>query len=514
MSTTAVRKLSVIDSAFLFAETTECPMHVGSMTLVKLPDGYTGDFFEDLLQLFSQRIHLAKSLKYKLAPTPFDIDRPSWVEDEEFEIVRHVMRGTVPAPGDFETLQRLCGWMHAKPLNRARPLWEIYVFSGLPDNQAAIYSKMHHALIDGGAGAALTELLYDTSPNPPPRPAPPPTAGNAPAKRQDVRDVASSMMAAYAELWRMPLTRGADLKAFELPRSGGSDLASVMVDAAIHSVEWPLRVAASMPEILTSLSSALRNALKPDALEAIAALTAPSTPLNVTISSERSFAAVSLDMARVKAVAAKSGGKVNDVVLALSSGILRRYLNEIDALPNRTLTSFVPISAREAGNVELKNQVFGMVVPLATDCEDPKKRLEEIIAQATRSKELVNPFRALVPHLAEVPTFGTPMIFQLMATFFSRSNISDVVPPPINVVVSNIFFSKRPFYIAGAELTHVFPMSIVVHGQALNITVHGYRDSLDFGLMAGANVLPHVEYLGSMLQPELEALEVAYGIAA
>jgi diacylglycerol O-acyltransferase / wax synthase len=513
MSTTSVRKLSVIDSAFLFAETTECPMHVGSMTIVKLPEGYTGDFFEDLLKLFSERIHLAKSLKYKLAPAPFDIDRPSWVEDEDFEIVRHVMRGTVPAPADRDTLQRLCGWMHAKPLNRARPLWEIYVFDGLPNNEAAIYSKMHHALIDGGAGAALTELLYDVSPNPPPRP--PQTAHAASAvKRQEVRDIASSMMAAYAELWRMPLTRGADMKAFELPRTGGSDLASVIVDAAIHNIEWPLRVAANMPEILESLGSALTNALKPDALEALASLQAPSTALNVQISSERSFAGVSLSMARVKALAAKAGGKVNDVVLALSSGVLRRYLLEIDALPNRTLTSFVPISAREAGDVELKNQVFGMVVPLATDLADPKARMEAILAQANRSKELVNPFRPLVPHLAEVPTFGTPMIFQLMSTFMGRSQMADVIPPAINVVVSNVFFSKRPFYIAGAELTHVYPMSIVVHGQALNITVHGYRDELDFGLMAAGNVVPHVECIGDMLVDELVALEKAYGIAA
>jgi hypothetical protein len=514
MSTT-VRKLSVIDSAFLFAETPECPMHVGSMTIVKLPEDYTGDFFEGVIRLFGERIHLAKSLKYKLAPTPFDIDRPSWVEDEDFDIVRHVIRAAVPEPGDRETLQRLVSWLHSKPLNRARPLWEAYIFSSLPNGEAAIYTKMHHALIDGGAGAALTELLYDTSPNPPPRaPAPPPSQTHKTAQRQDVRDIASSMMAAYAELWRMPLQRGTDLKAFELPRSGGTDLASVMVDAAIHSVEWPLRLAANMPEILESLSAGLAAALKPDALEAMRSLSAPSTPLNVSISSERSFAAVSLSLARVKAVAAKAGGKVNDVVLAISSGMLRRYLLEIDALPNKTLTSFVPISARESGNTDMKNQVFGMVVPLATDIADPKERIERILADANRSKELANPFRPLVPHLAEVPTFGTPMIFQLMSTFFSRSNIVDIIPPQVNIVISNVFFSKKPFYIAGAELTHVYPMSIAVHGQALNVTVHGYRDNLDFGLIAGANVLPHVEHLGAMLPKELEDLETAFGISA
>jgi diacylglycerol O-acyltransferase len=512
---TSVRKLSVIDSAFLFAETPECPMHVGSMTIARLPDGYQGDFFEDLKRLFESKMHLAKSLRHKLSQVPFDIDRPSWVEDEDFDIDRHVFRAVVPSPGDIATLQRLVGWLHAKPLNRARPLWEIYVFDGLPDNQAAIYSKMHHAMIDGGAGAALTAILYETSPTPPPAAAaqPPPAAASAP-KRQDVRDIASSMIAAYTELLRMPLRSQGERREIELPRSGGSDLTSVMLDAAIHQVEWPLRLASNMPEIMQSLSTAVSNALKPETIKALDMLSAPSTPLNVTISSERSFAAVSVSLARAKAVAAKVDGKINDVVLALSSGLLRSFLLEIDALPERSLTAFMPMSAREQGNAELKNQVFATVVPLATNIADPKERLETIVAEAAKSKELANPFRPLIPHLAEFPTFGTPMILQLLSTFYSRSNLANSMPPAANVVVSNVFFGRKPFYVAGAELTHVYPMSIPVHGQALNITVHGYRDSLDFGLIAAANVLPHVERIANRLPEELEALERALGIAA
>jgi WS/DGAT/MGAT family acyltransferase len=513
---TSVRKLSVIDSAFLFAETTECPMHVGSMTIVQLPEGYDRDFYTDLRQLFVRKIHLAKSLRYKLAQTPFDIDRPSWIEDEDFDIDRHIFRASLPAPADRATLQRLVGWMHAKPLNRARPLWEIYVFDGLPGNEAAIYSKLHHALVDGAAGAALTEILYESSPTVPPEAngaAPPATAADAASKRHEVRDVGSSIFAAYVELLRAPYQRGNAAKTFELPRSGGSDLASVMLDAAIHSVEWPLRLAAGLPEIAESMSTAMANLLKPGALQALEALSAPSTPLNVAISSERSFAAVSVPLARAKAVAAKAGGKVNDVVLALSSGILRRFLIETEALPNKTLTAFVPISAREAGDAELKNQVFGMIVPLGTDVDDPKVRLETIVAQSTASKELANPFRALVPHLAEIPTFGSPMILQLLATFYSRSNVANIVPPQVNVVVSNVFFSRKPFYVAGAELLHVYPVSIAVHGQALNITVQGYRENLDFGLIAGANVLPKVEHVAAMIPEELERLEQAFGIA-
>jgi WS/DGAT/MGAT family acyltransferase len=507
----SIRKLSLIDSAFLFAETVECPMHVGSVTILKLPEGYDGDFYEDVKRRFASRLHVAKSLRYKLAPAPFDIDRPSWVEDEQFDIDRHVYRAAIPAPADRETLLRVSGWMHAKPLNRARPLWEIYVYDNLPGGEAAIYTKIHHALIDGGAGAALTEILYDASPTTEVAEPPPAPEGNS--ERHGVRDFGVSLVAAYAELMRAPGSRRNRL-AFELPRSGGSDLASVLLDAAIHQIEWPLRLAGSAPDIANALSTALGNALKPGAANGLSSFAAPSTPLNVTVSSERSFAGISLPMGRVKAVGAKAGGKVNDVVLALSAAILRRFLLELDALPRATLTSFVPISAREAGDAELKNQVFGMVVPLATDIADPKLRLEKIVAESQRAKELANPFRALVPHIAEIPTFGMPMLLQLLSTFYSRSNLANVIPPQFNAVVSNVFISKRPFYIAGAELMNIYPMSIVVHGQGLNITVQGYREHLDFGLIAGANVVPNVSHIAAMLPDALAELERAFGIEA
>ena len=161
-----IKKLSAMDASFLYMETPEVPMHVGSMAIFQLPENYRGDFFEDLKSMIGGRLHVAPMLTWKLAHTPFDIDRPHWIEDDQFDIDRHLFRGALPAPSDIPTLQRLVGWMHAKLLNRARPLWEMYVFEDLPDNQVAIYSKMHHACIDGGAGAAMAQLLYDATPTP------------------------------------------------------------------------------------------------------------------------------------------------------------------------------------------------------------------------------------------------------------------------------------------------------------------------------------------------------------
>jgi WS/DGAT/MGAT family acyltransferase len=507
----AIRKLSVLDAAFLFAETAECPMHVGSLTILKLPAGYAGDFFEDVKARFAGRVHLAPSLRHKLAPAPFEIDRPSWVEDESFDIDRHVIRAVVPKPGDRATLQRLVGWMHAMPLNRARPLWEVYVFDRLPDGEAAIYSKIHHAFIDGGAGAALTEIMYERSataaqdpPAPPPAPA---------VDRHELRDLGPDVIAAYADL--LGLRGGTRAHpAVNLPRIGRSDLGSVLVDAMIDQVEWQLRVAGSAADIARALAATLANALEPGVGNMLRQLSAPATPFNVTVSSERSFATVTLPLARVKALAGAAGGKVNDAVLALSAGMLRHYLLERDALPNASLTAAVPISARDPGNADLNTQAFGMIVPLATGIADPAARLAAIIAESQRAKGFAEPLRPLVPLLADIPTFGTPMALELLATFYSRSALADVVPPPFNVVVSNVFFSKKPFFIAGAELIHVYPMSIVVHGQGLNITVQGYRDGLDFGLVAAANVVPHLGRMAARLTVELDELERAVGVPA
>ena len=160
------RKLSSMDASFLYLETPEMPMHVGSMAIFRLPEDYKGDFFEDFKAMIASRLHVAPILKARLEKAPLDIDHPSWVEDDQFDIDRHIFRGSLPAPHDRATLERIVGWMHAKLLNRARPLWEFYVFEGMKDNEIGLYSKMHHACIDGGAGAALTNMIYDVTPVP------------------------------------------------------------------------------------------------------------------------------------------------------------------------------------------------------------------------------------------------------------------------------------------------------------------------------------------------------------
>ena len=198
------------------------------------------------------------------------------------------------------------------------------------------------------------------------------------------------------------------------------------------------------------------------------------------------------------------------MVLALSSGVVRRYLLAHGALPNKSLTAAVPISLREEGNTDSNNQVFGMICSIATNVEDPRTRLETIIAQSTKSKEMSHPLRALMPQVSNISMLGTPILSQVLALLYSRSNLSDVLPPAANITVSNVPGPRQTLYAAGAELLHIFPVSISTHGIALNITVQSYRDQLDFGFIAGANIIPHVEALSDMLPEEFAALEAAY----
>ena len=500
------RKLSAMDASFLYLETPEMPMHVGSMAIFRLPEGYEGDFFEDFKAMIASRLHIAPILKSRLEKAPLDIDHPSWVEDDQFDIDRHIFRASLPAPRDRATLERIVGWMHAKLLNRARPLWEFYVFEGMKDNEIGLYSKMHHACIDGGAGAALTNMIYDLTPVP--REIEPPTER---AKvGQEPRDIAANLIDSYQQLWRQPFDASAAAKGIELPRSGKSDLGSILFDNAMFQIENAVKFAGNVPTLLKSVSEVVGKIADPKSRDSIIGMMSPPTLLNKQISSERSFAGVSIPLSRAKAVAKAAGGKLNDVVLAISSGVVRRYLLERGALPSKSMTAAVPISLREEGNTDSNNQVFGMICSIATNVEDPKTRLETIIAQSTKSKEISHPLRALMPQVSNVSMLGAPIMVQILALLYSRSSLSDVLPPTANITVSNVPGPRQTLYAAGAELLHIFPVSISTHGLALNITVQSYRDQLDFGFISGANIIPHVEVLCNMVPEEFAALEAAF----
>src|SRR5712664_2295791 len=450
------KKLSSMDASFLYLETPEMPRHVGSMAIFRLPDDYKGDFFEDFKAMIASRLHVAPILKARLEKAPLDIDHPSWVEDDQFDIDRHIFRASLPAPRDRATLERIVGWMHAKLLNRARPLWEFYVFEGMQDNEIGLYSKMHHACIDGGAGAALTNMIYDVTPVP--RKVDPPTAKTTVG--QEPRDIAANLIDSYQQLWRQPFDASTSAKGIELPRTGKSDLGSILFDNAMFQIENAVKFAGNLPTMLKSVSEVVGKISDPKSRDSLASMVSPSTILNKAISSERSFAGVSIPLSRAKALAKQANGKLNDVVLAISSGVVRRYLLERGALPAKPLTAAVPISLREEGNTDANNQVFGMICSIDTNVEDPKARLEAMIAQSTKSKEMSHPLRALMPQVSNLSMLGAPILVQILALLYSRSSLSDVLPPAANITVSNVPGPRQTLYAAGAELLHIFGVDL------------------------------------------------------
>ena len=499
------KKLSSMDASFLYLETPETPMHVGSMAIFKPKEGYEGNFFEDFKKMIEGRLHLAPILKSRLEKAPVDIDHPSWVEDEQFDINRHIFRASLPAPGNRHILEQTVGWIHAKLLNRARPLWEFYVFECMENNEIGLYSKIHHACIDGGAGAALTNMVYDISPTP--REVPPPTARIV--QTNEPRDIAANFVDSYTTLWRKPLD-ASSAKSFDLPRSGKSDIGSILFDNAMFQLETGMKFLGNVPEMVKSVTDMVTKISDPKTRQDITGLISPPSVLNKAVSSERSFAAVSISLPDAKVLAKQAGGKLNDVVMAVCSGVLRRFLLEEGALPAKSLTAGVPISLREEGNTDANNQVFGMVCSLATNIEDPKERIEAIIANSAKSKEMSHPLRALMPSMSNISMLGAPILVQVLALLYSRSGLSDVLPPAANVTISNVPGPRQTLYAVGAELLHIFPVSIATHSLALNITVQSYRDQLDFGFIAGANVIPDVKHLADMLPDEFAKLRAAF----
>ena len=456
-----MKHLSGVDASFLHLETPEMPMHVGSLNLFDLPSGYDGDFYEDLKRHISERMHLAEVFERKLAPMPFELSNPVWVDDNDVDIDYHIRRATLSRPGTFKQLEQMVGRLHSSLLDRSRPLWEFYVIDGLETGQAALYTKVHHAAIDGQAGVALAKAIYDLTPEP------------------------------RAMKKARPRARSGE---YQL---GMAELASAAIQ---NTVQQYVKLVTTLPNALRAVTSvalpALGNPLRSLSLPANWML-APRTPLNVSITNQRSFAARSVSLDEVKQIAKAAGVSLNDVVLAASATALKRYLAEYNCTPDRALTAGVPVSLREAGNTDLNNQVSMILVSLATDVADPVDRMKSINASSSAAKELSGSMKAAIP--TDFPSFGAPWIMTGLASLFGRSRMSDQLPPIVNVAISNVPGAPVPLYMAGAKMATYFPVSIPSHGCALNITVQSYNGALDYGLTACRKALPDVDELADYL---------------
>jgi diacylglycerol O-acyltransferase len=462
-----LQQLGGTDASFLYMETAETPMHVGSLYLYELPPGYTGDFYEDFKAQIAHRMHLFPILTRKLAQLPFDLDAPLWVEDDAIDLDYHIRRHTVPKPGRFDQIEELVGRLHSNFLDRSRPLWEIYIIDGLGDGRVAEYAKFHHAGFDGVAAMAFIQSLYDTTPVP--REVPPPR----PHGKKEELDPIKLMGLVYSNALRQYVR-------------------------AIQAIPDFLKAWAKLSVIDPDT---LR--LEPPELPHLA----PRTPLNVAITSQRSYAARTVSLKDIKQIAKSNGATVNDAVMAMCSGALRRYLSEKHDLPSESLTAFVPVSLREAGNTQMNNQVFGMICGLATNVIDPIKRLLAIHDSSQNAKRFTDTIKSAA--LSFLSPWGTPFLVHGLMDLLGHHHVADQTRPLANLTISNNIGPSPPLYLAGAKLLSVYPMSIPTHGSALNITVQSYGDNLDVGLTACRHALPDVRKLADYIVDALDDLKTA-----
>jgi WS/DGAT/MGAT family acyltransferase len=461
-----MKSLGGLDASFLYMETPQTPMHVAGLSIVELPKGFHGNFYEVYKRHLASRLHLFPVLMKKIVPVPWDIDHPIWIDDDALDLDYHIRESRLPKPGTMEQLEDLVGRLHSNFLDRSRPLWEFYVIDGLADGHIAVYTKIHHAAVDGGAGMALTNMMYDLTPagrqvTPPP-----------PAAKQELPDALELIGGAYKNMLSQQV-------------SALQKIPDVL--KAIASVTMPV-----VGNVVRIPTQGLPN------------LIAPKTILNATITSQRSFTARSLPLAAAKAIAKESGTKLNDVVMATCAGALRRYLIEKHALPKESLVAFVPVSLRDPGNTEANNQVSGMLCSLATDIRDPLERLKAIQESSRQAKDLSGRVRDAQPR--DFSIFGAPFVMHEAMQLYGRSRLADRLPPPANVVISNVPGPQTPLYVAGAKVLTLYPVSIPAHGMALNLTVQSYCGSLDFGLTACRKTVPDLRKLAGYLDESLQEL--------
>lgn len=461
--------LSGMDASFLHLETPESPMHVGSLQLIDLPAGYSGDFAEDAKKYLSGRLHLASVFVRKLTMMPFDLANPVWVDDDDLDLDHHIHHVIMPRPGTMAQLERLVGRLHSSLLDRSRPLWEIHIIEGLQTGQVALYSKMHHAAIDGQAGVAVAKALFDISETP--------SVVKAP---------------------RATRRRGSS-------QLGMAELASAAIS---NSMEQYVKLIQSIPATAKAITSVLMPVSEATGTRTFelpkGVKTAPKTPLNVSITNQRSFAGRSVPLAEIKQMSKATNTSLNDIVLAICAGALKRYLADYGCKPTKPLIAAVPVSLRSEGNTDFNNQVSTMLVSLATDISDPLERLAAIHESSSEGKKLTGNVKAAIP--MDFPSLGMPSLVSGLASLYGRSGLADKLPPIANVAISNVPGPSFPLYFAGARLATYFPVSIPGHGMALNMTVQSYNGSLEFGLTACRRAVPDIADLADYVVAEHKKL--------
>jgi len=459
-----MKRLGTLDASWLAVESEDTPMHVGNLQIFSLPEGAPDTFLRDMVARMKADSEVEPPWCYRLAH-PSMLGRlvaPAWVEDSHIDLDYHVRHSALPRPGSERELGVLVSRLHSNPLDFARPLWECHIIEGLENNRFALYTKMHHSLIDGISGVRLMQRVLSRDPN---------ETGMRPP-------------------WsvRPHSTRGS--KSDHEPSLSG----------AFSQAMEALKLQADMaPSLLGAMQRLLHSARHPeDGLTTPFA--GPRSVLNKRVAGQRRFATQHYQLERLKQLAHENGASLNDIVLYLCGTALRRFLQEQGNLPDQPLTAGIPVNVRPADDQGTGTAISFMIATLATDEADPLSRLEQIKHSTRRAKEhLLNLPRSALNQYTML--LMSPYILQLMSGLGGRMR------PVFNVTISNVPGPTQPLYYEGAKLEAMYPVSLIAHGGALNITCLSYAGSLNFGYTGCRDTLPSMQRLAVYTGEALDELE-------
>jgi len=481
---------------FLALESATQTGHVGGLAILDASTAPRGELgCDEIRTLLRERLPLLPPFRWRLAEVPLGLDYPYWVEDGEFDLDYHVRELALPKPGSDAQLAAQVARIISRPLDRKRPLWELYVIDGLKSGHTAVLTKIHHALIDGMSGAEIMGLLLDLSPQ-----------GRKPGELPKPGEV------------------------MQLPDNGGSPGTAEMLARGLMGVpRYPLRVLRALPKAVphiedtpfgtlpgastvgkaTDRASSIirRGPMRP----ARSNLVAPRTSFNKRITPHRRFSFGRMSLEEVKEAKNAFGSTVNDVVVSICAGAVRRWLIAHDELPDDPLVAQVPVSVRtdeQAGTYG--NRILLMSAPLFTNIADPVERLAAHHEALSDMKERHKALPAEL--LQDANHFIPPAVFSRAAQLTFRLASSRPGRPTWNLVISNVPGPQFPLYMAGAELVANYPVSVITDGMGLNITVMSYRGHMDFGLVADRDQMPDLPKVLDWLHDELNALREAAGL--
>jgi diacylglycerol O-acyltransferase len=459
--------------AFLISESRNQPMHVGGLNLFEKPSDAGPSFAREMYEQSLDAEEIAPLFRKRPHRSLTTAGAWTWIDDEQFDIEHHVRHSALPEPGRVRELLDLVSRLHGTRLALERPLWETHVIEGLSDGRVAMYNKMHHSLVDGVSAMRLVQKSYSTDP--------------------DERDMRPP--------WAL---RPRPEKEDKARTEAVKELAEVPVDA-LRSALGLVSEAAGLPgALIKTLRSGIKNETS------AVSFAAPRTIFNQNITGARRFAAQDWELERIKAIGKATGTTLNDVVLAMCSGALRAYLTELDALPDTTLISMVPVglNAKNAhvASAEGGNNVGVLMVKLGTNLGDPADRLQAIHESMVTGKEALESMTAVqilaMSALGTAPLAISPLL-----------RMQGILRPPFNLVISNVPGPRETRYYNGAKLVGMYPASIPLNGQAMNITCTSYDGNLGFGLTGCRRTVPHLQRLLTHLDDEIAALEKAAGIS-